>query len=109
MKFNEDFEIPNEYILEICKQLRVFTCQNEISKWESTLIEAIDHKLFVKESKFVTWCQILQNYGYARGPRPYTLIEDYFYDEVELSDDDSSPSPRMSMRKVKSEKAPIKK
>lgn len=92
IKYNEDFEVPPEFTLEICKRLKVFSCQNQINKWESNLIVSIDHRLFVSQNKFETWIQILQWAGQVKGPYPFKLIDDYFGEtsETEFSDPEIS-------------------
>lgn len=97
VKYNEDFEVPSEFYLEVCKRLKVFTCQNQINKWGATLIMTLGHKLFVSQSKFDTWWQVLERSGKTRGPHPYKLIENYFQEYT-------PPVPEVKLRKVKSEK-----
>lgn len=55
VKYNEDFDIPNEYYVEVAKRLKVFSCQNQINQWQSNLLQGMDYKLYITESKYDTW------------------------------------------------------
>jgi hypothetical protein len=92
MKYNEDYEIPHKFILEVCRRLKIFSCQNQINKWESTMLMSLDHRLFVSQQKFDSWSDKLQNGGRIKGPFPFTFIDDYFSDHANETEGSKSMS-----------------
>jgi hypothetical protein len=78
VKYNEDFEIPSEYYMEVAKRLKVFTCQNQVNQWQLNLLQGINFKLYVTKSIYNTWRQIIKRPAQITGPHPYKMIQNYF-------------------------------
>ena len=89
VKYNEDFEVPTEFILEVCKRLKVFSSQNQVNKWQSILMIAMDHKFFVSKLIFDKWTDSLRRFSHKNAPHQFEIIENYF----------SKPSLKKSTRR----------
>ena len=77
-KYNEDMEIPRQYILEFWRNTNVVTSQSDLNKWESGWMMAIDNCLFVKDNQYLSKMHALQLDGHVVGLKSYTIIDNYF-------------------------------
>ena len=78
VKYNEDFETPDEYILEVAKRMRIFRSQNEVNSWLIELMGSLNNSLFVSLEELEKWWNSLFSLASISGPQPFSLIEDYF-------------------------------
>ena len=77
-KFNEDFQLPKQYILEFWRNTKAVSLQSDLNKWEAGWLMAIDNNLFVKENQYLSKMHSLQLSSNAFGLKSYSLIENYF-------------------------------